>query len=75
MVIIQPTPEIESKPGPGEDQNEDNVEETETTTEIVIEEVQEDVVVEEMVQNPEFTLEKPTPKTSEGRSHFNHIFF
>ena len=62
MVIIQPTPEIERKAALGE-QNEDK----EVVCEVTVEEITNDIT-EEVVQNPDFTLDKPIPKVIEGLS-------
>jgi len=64
VVIIQPTPEIESKPPLGEEEGNNEVEINEITVEE--NEVQDDVDSNTYVQNPEFTLEKPKRKSSEG---------
>ena len=62
MVIIQPTPEIESKPSLGEQEEEP------TETSEPDEEFAEQVTTVEVVVNPDFTLDKPTPKPPEGLS-------
>lgn len=61
MVIIQPTPEIESKPSLGEQEEEHNQADEQS------EGVEDDqMTTVEVVVNPDFTLDKPTPKPSEG---------
>ncbi len=68
VVIIQPTPEIESKPSLGEE--EDNGTEINETI-IIANEIPEDVESNTPVINPEFILEKPLRKSTEGIVYFS----
>ncbi len=68
VVIIQPTPEIESKPSLGEE--EDNGIETNENI-IITNETPEDVESNTSVINPEFILDKPTRKSNEGIVYFS----
>lgn len=72
VVIIQPTPEIESKPSLGEEE-EDNGSEIDETIIIANEDsrIPEDVESNASAINPEFILEKPTRKSNEGIVYFS----
>ncbi len=63
VVIIQPTPEIESKPSLGEEEDNETI--------IIANEIPEDVESNTPVINPEFILEKPLRKSTEGIVYFS----
>ncbi|CAG2100177.1 unnamed protein product [Medioppia subpectinata] len=65
VVIIQPTPEIESKPSLGdEDEGLDDKPDADVSDDIAEEEEPQEVTVE-VVVNPDFTLDKPIPRITE----------
>jgi hypothetical protein len=72
VFIIQPTPEIESKPSLGEEE-EDNGSEIDETIIIANEDsrIPEDVESNASAIYPEFILEKPTRKSNEGIVYFS----
>jgi len=63
VVIIQPTPEIESKPSLGEEEDNETI--------IIANEIPEDAESNTPVINPEFILEKPLRKSTEGIVYFS----